>query len=217
MALPTRLTLMDCEEEGFPPALVIVEATPQFWAAISVVVAVLAAVGAWLKSPAFLATREDPTPASSGGPLSRRPAQSVGIERGRAAPSLLKAAARQRRTGRASGAIPSDGSPQSPHTTPGTRSARGFPFCRPETDAYLCPEGETLSYKDSFIHENGYALWRYQAPAAACRACPAFGRCTTSGRGRTIRVSEYEPLLCCAVAPDVHRLVLCLEKLAHGR
>ena len=66
---------------------------------------------------------------------------------------------------------------------------------RPETDAYLCPEGETLSSKDSFIHENGYALRRYQAPAAACRACPAFGRCTTSGRGRSIRVSEYEPLL----------------------
>ena len=64
-----------------------------------------------------------------------------------------------------------------------------------ETDTYLCPQGEVLSYKDSFKHQNGYKLRRYRAQGEVCRACPAFGECTKSIHGRTIRVSEYEPLL----------------------
>ena len=64
-----------------------------------------------------------------------------------------------------------------------------------ETDTYLCPQGEVLSYKDSFKHHNGYNLRRYRAQGEVCRACPAFGECTKSIHGRTIRVSEYEPLL----------------------
>ena len=64
-----------------------------------------------------------------------------------------------------------------------------------ETDTYLCPQGEVLSYKDSFKHQNGYNLRRYRAQGEVCRACPAFGECTKSIHGRTIRVSEYEPLL----------------------
>ena len=66
---------------------------------------------------------------------------------------------------------------------------------RPETDTYLCPQAKVLSYKDSFKHQHGYSLRRYRAQGQVCRACPAFGECTTSNHGRTIRVSEYEPLL----------------------
>ncbi len=66
---------------------------------------------------------------------------------------------------------------------------------QPETDTYLCPQGAMLSYKDSFKHQNGYVLRRYRTQGQVCRACPAFGECTNSIHGRTIRVSEYEPLL----------------------
>ena len=52
-----------------------------------------------------------------------------------------------------------------------------------------------LSFKDRFKHENGYQLRRYQANGRDCRACAAFGECTRSKQGRTIKVSEYEPLL----------------------
>ena len=64
-----------------------------------------------------------------------------------------------------------------------------------ETDTYLCPQGEVLSYKNSFKHQNGYALRRYRAQGEVCRACPAFGECTKSNHGRTIKVSVNEPLL----------------------
>lgn len=66
---------------------------------------------------------------------------------------------------------------------------------RPETDTFLCPEGKVLSFKDRFKHENGYQLRRYQANGRDCHSCAAFGECTSSKQGRSIRVSEYEPLL----------------------
>ncbi len=65
---------------------------------------------------------------------------------------------------------------------------------RSETDTYLCPKGEVLTYKDTF-KQHGYFVRRYGAQGKVCRACPAFGECTTSNNGRTIRVSEYEPVL----------------------
>jgi transposase len=64
-----------------------------------------------------------------------------------------------------------------------------------ETDTYLCPQGEVLSYKGSFKHQNGYLLRRYRAQGEVCCACPAFGECTKSIHGRTIKVSVNEPLL----------------------
>lgn len=64
-----------------------------------------------------------------------------------------------------------------------------------ETDTYLCPQGAMLSYKDTFKHQNAYSLRRYRAQGQVCRACPAFGECTKSTHGRTIRVSVHEPLL----------------------
>ena len=64
-----------------------------------------------------------------------------------------------------------------------------------ETDTYLCSQRKVLSYKDSFKHRNGYVLRRYRAQGEVCRACPAFGKCTKSTHGRTIKVSVNEPLL----------------------
>ena len=64
-----------------------------------------------------------------------------------------------------------------------------------ESDTYHCPEGKVLKYKDRFKHDNGYRVRRYQANGLDCRACAAFGECTTSEKGRSIKVSEYEPLL----------------------
>lgn len=66
---------------------------------------------------------------------------------------------------------------------------------RTETDTYLCPQEEVLSYKDTFKHQRGYVVRRYRAQGHVCRACPAFGECTKSIHGRTIRVSVHEPLL----------------------
>ena len=40
-----------------------------------------------------------------------------------------------------------------------------------------------------------HGLRRYRADGALCRVCPAFGECTTSTNGRSIKVSEYEPEL----------------------
>ena len=65
----------------------------------------------------------------------------------------------------------------------------------PDSDTYLCPSQRPLIFKDTFRHANGYRLRRYRADGALCRSCPAFGECTASTNGRSIRVSEYEPEL----------------------
>jgi transposase len=64
-----------------------------------------------------------------------------------------------------------------------------------ETDTYLCPQGQILSFESRFKHENGYQVRRYRAQGEVCMACPAFGACTKGIHGRTIRVGTYEPLL----------------------
>lgn len=66
---------------------------------------------------------------------------------------------------------------------------------RPRTDTYLCPLGKVLTYKDSFPHGNGYRVRRYVANGQDCRTCPAFGKCTSSEKGRSIKISEHEPIL----------------------
>ncbi|MFQ6030501.1 MAG: IS1182 family transposase [Dehalococcoidia bacterium] len=65
----------------------------------------------------------------------------------------------------------------------------------PETDTYLCPQGSILSFHGTFTHKKGHQVRRYRAQGELCRACPAFGECTKSSRGRSIKVSAYEPLL----------------------
>jgi hypothetical protein len=78
---------------------------------------------------------------------------------------------------------------------------RRFPYhkdkfaYRPETDTYLCPQGQELTHKDSFRHQHGYFLRRYRAQGQVCRADPAFGECTKDKHGRSLSVSEHEPLL----------------------
>ena len=52
-----------------------------------------------------------------------------------------------------------------------------------------------LTYKDSFTHGNGYRVRRYRANSQDCGSCPAFGKCTSSKSGRSIRISEHEPIL----------------------
>ena len=66
---------------------------------------------------------------------------------------------------------------------------------RPQTDTYLCPQQKVLTYKDSFTHGNGYRVRRYRANSQDCGSCPAFGKCTSSKSGRSIRISEHEPIL----------------------
>ncbi len=52
-----------------------------------------------------------------------------------------------------------------------------------EADVYRCPGGEELS---PLKHRSVQPVRIYQAPAAACNACPLQAQCTTSDRGRRI-------------------------------
>ncbi|MCH8114206.1 MAG: IS1182 family transposase, partial [Chloroflexi bacterium] len=65
-----------------------------------------------------------------------------------------------------------------------------------DQDAYLCPEGQLLSFKGLQDRpEKGYLARRYRAEAKVCAACPAFGECTKSVRGRVMYVTPDESLL----------------------
>lgn len=69
-----------------------------------------------------------------------------------------------------------------------------FTYC-PETDTYRCPHQKVLTYRGRSTHSNGYRYKRYRANGQDCRACPAFDVCTSSPHGRTLKISEYEPIL----------------------
>ncbi len=62
-------------------------------------------------------------------------------------------------------------------------------------DVYTCPEGQPLTF--SYIkRKTGEGPARvYEAVGAVCRACPAFGRCTRSLRGRRIERTQHDDLL----------------------
>jgi len=65
-----------------------------------------------------------------------------------------------------------------------------------DQDAYLCPEGQMLSFKGlQHRPEKGYRARRYRAEAKVCAACPAFGECTESAGGRVMYVTPDELLL----------------------
>jgi len=65
-----------------------------------------------------------------------------------------------------------------------------------DSDTYTCPMGETLRYTDTKHDRKGRPVRRYRAPAAACRACPAFGLCTKDRRhGRALEIGPDEPAL----------------------
>jgi transposase len=52
-----------------------------------------------------------------------------------------------------------------------------------DRDVYRCPQGETLRVTG---HSYTERTIRYQAPAAACDACPVKARCTTGAHGRQV-------------------------------
>ncbi len=59
-------------------------------------------------------------------------------------------------------------------------------------DEYRCPGGAVLR---PLKHEGDPPAHIYQAPAAACRACPLKAQCTTSRRGRRVRRNADEAYL----------------------
>lgn len=66
----------------------------------------------------------------------------------------------------------------------------------PERDVFICPQGQPLHVSSVIRRENGEQGWRYRATGAVCRACPAFGICTTDARqGRGIVIGPQEGLL----------------------
>ena len=65
-----------------------------------------------------------------------------------------------------------------------------------DSDTYTCPQGQTLRYAGTKRDRKGRPVQRYRAPAAACRACPAFGLCTKDRRhGRALEIGPDEPVL----------------------
>ena len=62
------------------------------------------------------------------------------------------------------------------------------------SDTVICPESQALSRKtEGTDQRSGSHVVHYaMKPAQTCRECPAFGQCTTSQRGRTIRRDNFE-------------------------
>ncbi len=65
----------------------------------------------------------------------------------------------------------------------------------PGADCYQCPEGQLLRFQRLKHRRRRASVRVYAAAAADCLACPAFGRCTTSQRGRRIEVSLHADAL----------------------
>lgn len=66
-----------------------------------------------------------------------------------------------------------------------------FPYDAAQ-DTYTCPEGQVLTFRTAT--KEGARV--YRGTGAVCRACPAFGVCTTNKRqGRSLEVSRFEPEL----------------------
>jgi transposase len=68
-----------------------------------------------------------------------------------------------------------------------------------QANCYVCPEGQTLVYKDreKKARSGGRSLYqmRYQADASTCQGCPLADRCLAGQRGRMIKRTEGEELL----------------------
>jgi hypothetical protein len=63
-------------------------------------------------------------------------------------------------------------------------------------DTYTCPQGKPLTFRGYKAQKQRPLVRRYRASGAGCRACPAFGECTTDARqGRSLHISQYEPFL----------------------
>jgi transposase len=65
-----------------------------------------------------------------------------------------------------------------------------------DQDAYVCPHGQVLTARGRKQRAGREVMQVYRAAPALCRACPAFGVCTTDARhGRAIEVSPHEGVL----------------------
>jgi hypothetical protein len=62
----------------------------------------------------------------------------------------------------------------------------------PERDAYTCPQGVILRYRQRNLVER---VRLYRAPAKACDACPVKARCTEAANGRQVSRSFDEEYL----------------------
>jgi hypothetical protein len=60
-----------------------------------------------------------------------------------------------------------------------------------QSDMFTCPQGTTLC-RIGLKHHAGQDFVIYRAPAQNCRACPAWGVCTTNRRGRELDVGPHE-------------------------
>jgi transposase len=64
------------------------------------------------------------------------------------------------------------------------------------TDTYTCPEEKTLTYRSTKARTDRPVTRVYRGEAAVCRACPAFGVCTTDRRqGRALEIGPHEDAL----------------------
>ena len=64
----------------------------------------------------------------------------------------------------------------------------------PDRDRYVCPEGQPLPFHaTNWIR--GEHVRQYRASGEACRACPAFGTCTSSAHGRMVVLGPREAAL----------------------
>jgi transposase len=67
-------------------------------------------------------------------------------------------------------------------------------------DTYTCPHGQLLHLSGTVERAGEPPSRRYRSTGAVCRACPAFGHCTTDHRqGRSLEVSH------CDAALEAHR------------
>jgi transposase len=66
----------------------------------------------------------------------------------------------------------------------------------PAADAFVCPEGQLLPFRSAKARTDRPLTRVYRGEPAVCRACPAFGRCTTDERrGRALEVGPHEAAL----------------------
>ena len=70
-----------------------------------------------------------------------------------------------------------------------------FPY-DPVSDTVTCPKGQRLRFASVVQRTGREPVRRYRSTGAVCRACPAFGRCTTDARhGRSVEIGPWEDLL----------------------
>jgi transposase len=65
----------------------------------------------------------------------------------------------------------------------------------PQTNSYTCPQGQTLKFVSAKLKHNKMVRI-YHCTGPKCRACPAFGSCTTcEHHGRELQIGQHDELL----------------------